>query len=216
MKVVPLEPARAELAVSNSRFIALLGRASSLEEARAFLARARAEFPDASHHVPAFLIGSGRSTTEFCSDDGEPSGTSGRPLLAVLRGSGLGDAALVVVRYFGGTLLGTGGLVKAYAEAGRLVLERARRAELIELERVELDLGYALFERLKPAALELGAAVVEEAFAERVRLVLDLPAEELGRFASLAAEASGGSAAPRSLGSRPGLRPLAGPQREAR
>ncbi|HOX31852.1 MAG TPA: YigZ family protein [Spirochaetales bacterium] len=208
MKVVPLEPARAELAVSNSRFIALLGRASSLEEARAFLARARAEFPDASHHVPAFLIGSGRSTTEFCSDDGEPSGTSGRPLLAVLRGSGLGDAALVVVRYFGGTLLGTGGLVKAYAEAGRLVLERARRAELVELERVELDLGYALYERLKASALELGAAVVEEAFAERVRLVLDLPAEALERFASLAAEASGGSASPRRLGSRPGLRPL--------
>ena len=97
----------------NSRFIATLAPVFSPEEARTFIAHIKKEFADASHNVPAYIIGGGNTVTEFCSDDGEPSGTSGKPALAVLRGSGLGDVAVVITRYFGGTLLGTGGLVKA-------------------------------------------------------------------------------------------------------
>lgn len=208
MLVVPLEPARAEITVLNSRFIASLGRVSSVEDARAFVARIGAEFPDATHNVPAFIVGGGRTTTEFCSDDGEPSGTSGRPLLAVLRGSGLGDAAIVVTRYFGGTLLGTGGLVKAYAEAGKAVLSVSKRAALVEMARLELDLPYPLLERERIIAADAGASVVEESFAESVRTVLDVPNEELGRFEARLAELSSGGVKPRRLGTRTGLRAL--------
>ena len=110
--LLPAEEVRRELTVSNSRFIATLAPVSSVNEAKAFVARIRKEFADASHNVPAYIIGGGNSITEYCSDDGEPSGTAGRPALAVLRGSGLGDVAVVVTRYFGGTLLGKGGLVQ--------------------------------------------------------------------------------------------------------
>ncbi|RPH56726.1 MAG: YigZ family protein, partial [Chloroflexi bacterium] len=103
---IPAKEIRRELLVVNSRFIATLAPVFSVEEAKSFISRIRAEFANASHNVPAFLIGGGNSFSEHCSDDGEPSGTAGRPALAVLRGSGLGDAAIVITRYFGGTLLG--------------------------------------------------------------------------------------------------------------
>ena len=115
--LVPLTEIRREQEVLKSRFIATLAPAFSIDEARAFMARMKKEFSDASHNVPVYVIGGGNTVTEYFSDDGEPSGTSGKPALAVLRGSGLGDVVLVITRYFGGTLLGTGGLVKAYTEA---------------------------------------------------------------------------------------------------
>src|SRR5215216_5950308 len=119
---VPLDEIRRELVVVNSRFIATLAPVSTIDAARAFLSRIRKEFGDASHNVPAYIIGGGNTVTEYFSDDGEPSGTAGRPALAVLRGSGLGDVVVVVTRYFGGTLLGTGGLVRAYGAAVKAVL----------------------------------------------------------------------------------------------
>jgi putative IMPACT (imprinted ancient) family translation regulator len=90
-RLIPEREARAELLVVNSRFIATIAPAFTVEEARAFIARIKAEFVDATHHVPAFIIGHGASVVAHCQDDGEPSGTAGRPALAVLRGSGLGD-----------------------------------------------------------------------------------------------------------------------------
>src|SRR5215216_7189866 len=120
--LVPLHEIRRELIVVNSRFIATLVPAFNIDEARSFLARIRHEFGDASHNVPAYIIGGGNTVTEYFSDDGEPSGTAGKPTLMVLRGSGLGDVAVVITRYFGGTLLGTGGLVRAYGAAVKAVL----------------------------------------------------------------------------------------------
>ena len=120
--LIPACEIRREYAQLNSRFIATLAPAFNNDEARAFTRRIRLEFSDATHHVSAYIIGGGNSLTEYCSDDGEPQGTAGRPALAVLRGSGLGDAALVITRYFGGSLLGTGGLVKAYTESAQLVV----------------------------------------------------------------------------------------------
>ena len=126
---VPLSEVRREHTVANSRFISTLAPVFSIDEARAFMARIRNEFSDATHNVPVYIIGGGNTVTEYFSDDGEPSGTSGKPALAVLRGSGLGDAALVITRYFGGTLLGTGGLVKAYTESAQLAVRAAGRGK---------------------------------------------------------------------------------------
>ncbi|MCE1194889.1 YigZ family protein [bacterium] len=207
---VPLGPARAEIVVVNSRFIASLDYVESARDARAFIARIRDEFPDATHNVPAFIAGGGASRLEFCSDDGEPSGTSGRPLLAVLRGSGLGDVAVVVTRYFGGTLLGTGGLVKAYSEAGRRVIALAARAELAELSAVRLEIPYQLFDAFRQGLPGFGGSVAKEDFAETVRLEAELPSDEVVRFRSWLADLSSGGAGFEVLGSRMARRPLPG------
>ncbi|HWP68222.1 MAG TPA: YigZ family protein [Rectinemataceae bacterium] len=205
---VPLGPERIEIVVVNSRFIASLDYVQNVEEARDFIAHIRGEFPDASHHVPAFIIGGGNSKTEFCSDDGEPSGTSGRPLLAVLRGSGLGDAAIVVSRYFGGTLLGTGGLVKAYSEAGRLVLEKTRRAALVEFSRLRLDLPYGLFESFRRLAVDSDAGIAEEKFEENVHMIVEVPSGSLDQFRSRLADLSSGSVEVRIVGTSMARRAL--------
>src|SRR5215475_7499736 len=130
---IPMTEIRREHVAVNSRFIATLAPVISIDEARAFISRIKKEFADASHNVPAYIIGGGNTITEFCSDDGEPAGTAGKPALAVMRGSGLGDVAVVITRYFGGTLLGTGGLVRAYTESTQLVVnavERGRRVRV--------------------------------------------------------------------------------------
>ncbi|MBN2873622.1 MAG: YigZ family protein [Spirochaetales bacterium] len=196
MLVVPYEPARAEVVVSNSRFIASLSPADSVATARGYMAAIRQEFPDATHHVPAFIIGGGNSVTEFCSDDGEPSGTSGRPLLATLKGSGLGNVVVVVTRYFGGSLLGTGGLVKAYTEAGRAVLANTRRAELVETVRARFSVPYHLFDRARIASADAGATIVSEDFAEDVSLVVDVASAAWDDFTARISELSAGAVRP--------------------
>ena len=120
--VIPAETIRAELVIHRSRFIATIGMAESVETAREFIARIRAEMPDATHHVYAFRVGFGSSVQEGLSDDGEPAGTSGKPAMAVLRGADIGDVVLVVTRYFGGIKLGTGGLVRAYSSAAKAAI----------------------------------------------------------------------------------------------
>ncbi len=208
MLIVPSGPERVEITVVNSRFIASLDYAGSVGEARAYIAGIRREFPDASHNVPAFILGGGRSSTEFCSDDGEPAGTSGRPLLTVLRGSGLGNAVIVVTRYFGGTLLGTGGLVKAYSEAGRQAIERTKRSVLVELLSYRLELPYGIFEGFRKLATECGATIAGEEFGETVRVLVDVPSEERGRFEARLADLGSGAVAAKPEASRTGRRPL--------
>jgi len=101
--MIPARKTRAEITVVNSRFIATVAPVFTVDAARVFITRIKREFSDATHNVPAYLIGHGAVVVAHCSDDREPSGTAGRPALAVLRGSGLGDVAVVVTRYFGGT-----------------------------------------------------------------------------------------------------------------
>lgn len=147
--LIPAEINRTETAVSNSRFLSTAGHVQSVEEARQFIASIKDEMPDASHHVYAFRIGYGNSVTEGVSDDGEPSGTSGPPVLAVLRGTQIGDVIVVVSRYFGGTKLGTGGLVRAYSEAARTVLASLKTTLNIKKQIIGLECSYALYERIR-------------------------------------------------------------------
>ncbi len=113
---VLLQGGTGEIEEKKSRFIATLRPVSTEEEAAAFIAEMKKQYWDARHNCSAFVIGSGAELTR-CSDDGEPAGTAGRPMLEVLLGSGVRNAAVVVTRYFGGTLLGTGGLIRAYTAA---------------------------------------------------------------------------------------------------
>ncbi len=192
-RLIPASPARVELRVSNSRFIATAAPAFSVEEARAFVARIRAEFADATHNVPAYLIGHGQTTVAHCHDDGEPSGTAGRPMLAVLQGSGLGDVVVVVTRYFGGTKLGTGGLVRAYGDAVKEVLAALPRAEKVATVSVMAEIPYALLERARQLVEAHGGLMLEEEFAAEVTLAIRFRAEQLEAFANALRELSHGA-----------------------
>jgi uncharacterized YigZ family protein len=179
---IPLNEIRRDHVVINSRFIATLAPVFSTDEARAFIARVKNEFSDATHNVPAYIIGGGNTVTEYFSDDGEPSGTSGRPALAVLRGSGLGDVAVVITRYFGGTLLGTGGLVKAYTESVQMVVNAVGRGRRVPVHVVMAAIPYNLLERLRLLVTRSGGQVLGEDFAADITMTMRFPVEYFEGF----------------------------------
>lgn len=179
---VPISEIRREQRVVNSRFIATLAPAFNIDEARSFMARIKHEFADASHNVPVYIIGGGNTVTEYFSDDGEPVGTSGKPALAVLRGSGLGDAALVITRYFGGTLLGTGGLVKAYTESAQLVVKAVGRGQRVTVHVVMLAIPYNLLERVRLLTARHRGEILGEDFTADVTMTMQVPLSEFDAF----------------------------------
>ncbi len=153
--LVPADTSASEidLEIKRSHFLGLAARTTSEAQAREFIASRRALYPDARHHCSAFIIANpGATPTERSNDDGEPSGTAGKPMLEVVRGSQIFDVTVVVSRYFGGTLLGTGGLVRAYSQATTQALEQLSlcrrsqqylwqlRAPVAEAGRIEAEL----------------------------------------------------------------------------
>ena len=132
-----------ELVEKKSRFIARIRSVKSEEEALAFVEETRKKYWDARHNCYAYIIkGEGATPTARCSDDGEPSGTAGKPILEVISGSGIHNIVVVVTRYFGGTLLGTGGLVRAYTDATRAGIENSDIVEKIPGRRVDIAMDY--------------------------------------------------------------------------
>jgi uncharacterized YigZ family protein len=192
---IPAHETRTEIQVLNSRFIATAAPVFTVEDARAFIARIKSEFADATHNVPAYLVGYGASVIAHCHDDGEPSGTAGRPALAVLQGSGLGDVVVVVTRYFGGTKLGTGGLVRAYGDAVRAVLEVLPRAEKVPTHTVTVAAPYPFFERIRLAVGAHHGQILNEAFAVDVTLTARFPIEQFPAFQAALQEMSNGALA---------------------
>jgi uncharacterized YigZ family protein len=178
--------------VVNSRFIATLEPVPTIEAARAFLSRIRQEYADATHNVLAYIIGGGNTVTDFCSDDGEPAGTAGKPALAVLRGSGLGDVAVVVTRYFGGTLLGTGGLVKAYTESTQMVVNAVQRGKRVPVYDALLVIPYNLLERVRLMAARHQGEVLAEDYAGDITLTLRFPVDRMDAFQNDLQELSAG------------------------
>jgi uncharacterized YigZ family protein len=189
---VPLHEIRREQVVVNSRFIATLAPVFSIDEARVFIARLKKEFSDASHNVPAYIIGGGNTVTEYFSDDGEPSGTAGKPVLAVLRGSGLGDVAVVITRYFGGTLLGTGGLVKAYTESTQMVVNAVGRGRRVPVHVAMAAIPYNLLERVRLLVARQGGEILGEDFAADITMTLQIPVDSFDAFQNSLRELSAG------------------------
>jgi uncharacterized YigZ family protein len=181
---IPAAQTRVELKVSNSRFIATAAHAPTVDDAKAFIALMRTEFADATHNVFAYVVGFGATTTLGASDDGEPGGTAGHPALAVLQGSGLGDVAVVVTRYFGGTLLGTGGLVRAYGDAVRAVLAQLPRTWRIKRRTVLVSLPYAQYDPIKRLVAHHNGAVEQEEFGVDVTMTLLFAVDDLPPFAA--------------------------------
>lgn len=189
---VPADKARAEIVVQKSRFIASATAVFSVDEARAFLNSIRAEFPNATHHVSAFIIGHGDSMIAHCSDAGEPSGTAGRPVLMVLQRSGLGDVAVVVTRYFGGVKLGTGGLARAYSDATKAVLAVLPRAHKCQVYTAIVVLPYALFERVRLIVPKYHGKILEEVFTSDVKITVRFRVEDFDSFRKALREVSYG------------------------
>lgn len=195
-RLIPLEPVQTEILVVNSLFIADLAFAASVEQARAHLARVRENHPNASHNVPAFVIGHGNSIITHCSDDGEPSGTAGRPALAVLQGSGLGNVSVVVTRYFGGTKLGTGGLVRAYGDAVREVLKGVKLATLLPTTTLMFVLPYRLYDQVLRLLEAHHGQVLDTEFLEEITVTVRFKDEEMESFSSQLGNLSAGQVLP--------------------
>ena len=170
-------PARGELEEKRSRFLCLLERVATEDEAaaRAVVERLRRTHWDARHHCSALVVGPPPIPLERSSDDGEPSGTAGAPMLEVLRGAGLGDVVAVVVRWFGGTLLGAGGLVRAYGDAVRLALDEAVVVERRRLTLVTVTVEHSEAGRLENDLRARGVRVQDTTYGERVVLTLAVP-----------------------------------------
>ena len=165
--------AEAEIEVRRSRFITRLARVDDEDAARAVIASVRAAYPDARHHCLAFIVDvPDAQPVERSSDDGEPAGTAGMPMLEVLRGAGVSNVVAVVTRYFGGVLLGTGGLVRAYSDAVASSLEPAPRVRPVVRQLVGLQVPAADAGRVQGALMNRGVDVMDADWGASVLLTL--------------------------------------------
>lgn len=171
-------PARSEIEIKRSRFIASCARTDCEEAAREFIAQIRREFPDARHHCTAFIIHQDTGPdTARSSDDGEPAGTAGNPMLKVLTESNLTNVTCVVTRYFGGTKLGTGGLVRAYSGAVQQVLEDAQTVRLVTQPSYQLQLPISEAGKVEAKLTQSGYQILARDFAQDATLRFSAPLE---------------------------------------
>ena len=184
---VPAGPVDRELLINKSRFISWLRPVASREQAMAVIDEARARYPDASHHCYAYLLGNPASAQAAMNDDGEPSGTAGKPIFNVIQHKGMSDVLVVVSRYFGGVKLGAGGLVRAYAAAAEAVLAEVERVESVPQVTCRLEMGFPLEQRLRHWAEQNSAEVLDVHYSQSVAMTLRCPTQSLDDLESLCA-----------------------------
>lgn len=197
-------PHEGELEIKRSRFLTFLRPVTSEEEAREAVAAVRSAHPLARHHCTAFLIaerGPGGPGVARSNDDGEPSGTAGAPMLEALRSREVADVLAVVVRYFGGVLLGAGGLTRAYRAAVANPLAAAPLVRRTERHLVGVSLDYARANTLDTEAVRRGWSV-EHTYGAAVDVVLGLPQADLAEASARLAALTAGDAEPVNLGTR--------------
>jgi uncharacterized YigZ family protein len=190
---IPAGRHRVEQTVRRSRFITTLAPAQTAEAAHAFIDAIRLEFPDATHNCWAFAAGPpGATAAVGMSDDGEPHGTAGRPMLEALLHSGIGEVAAVVTRYYGGVKLGKGGLQRAYSGGVKHALESLPRGERVDRVSRVVTIEYAALDAVRRAASELDVAIRAEHFTDDVRLDVAIPAASVEDFSDTVAELTAG------------------------
>ncbi len=165
----PINSVQKELVVKKSRFISIATKINTLEELKILINNTRKEHPNANHVVHAAVIGN-QGTIYSYSDDKEPKNTAGRPAFEVLKGSNLTNIAVLVIRYFGGTLLGTGGLVKAYGDSTKLALSEIESEELIKKSSFILKTSYDRYEKLKLILNDYNCTITDEIFETSVTI----------------------------------------------
>jgi len=192
---VPAATHRVEQEINRSRFITTIARASTTDVAVAFIRAVGEEFRDATHNCWAYLVGPPGDTSRIgTSDDGEPHGTAGRPMLNALMHAGVGDVAVVVTRYYGGTKLGTGGLVRAYGGGVQQALATLPLTERIEYVFLTVVIDYSRVSVLQQLCGDFEAEVLAQEFAVNVRVDVRLPGEHADRFRAAVLDATRGQA----------------------
>lgn len=164
-----------EYSEKHSRFLGFIAPCKSEAQAAQIIALKRKKYWDARHAVYAYVLSDG--TARF-SDDGEPHGTAGKPVLDILKSSGITDAVIVVVRYFGGILLGTGGLVRAYSSAATLAVENCERVRIVEADKFSLSLNYGDYDKLTFLLKEVSAQILSTDFADSVKVVFAVKSDK--------------------------------------
>ena len=185
-----LEPAEDEFVEKKSRFIAYTSPVHTVEEANAFIAGIRQRHRDATHNVPAFVL---RSGVQRSSDDGEPGGTAGMPVLDVLLKSGVQDVCVVVTRYFGGILLGAGGLVRAYSHGASLAVAAGGLQVMRLCDIVRLSCSYGQYGWVAQLIAEQGGVLDDTIFTDTVELAFHLPLEQTDPLQAALTEKSAGA-----------------------
>ncbi|MBN2440627.1 MAG: YigZ family protein [Spirochaetales bacterium] len=179
---IPADEAKSTIVVKNSKFTGRAGFTPSVEKAKEFLQKVKQEESGYSHAVYAYCIGSGNTVTYGMSDGGEPSGTAGRPVLEVVKGSSIGDITLVVIRYFGGTKLGTGGLVRAYTQSAQKTLEGLKTIRKIAKLCFEVTFAYEHYRAVEIALPLYEAHITEKNFTTDVCCKVILPEKHYSDF----------------------------------
>ncbi|WP_417214546.1 IMPACT family protein [Alcanivorax sp.] len=169
---VPASPIDREIIINKSRFITWLRPVGNREQAMAAVNEARQQYPDASHHCYAYLLGNPASAQAAMNDDGEPSGTAGKPIFNVIQHKGMSDVLVVVIRYFGGVKLGAGGLVRAYAAAAEAVLSAVERVEHAPQVTLRLAVPFALEQRIRLWIEQHSAQVAEVTYGQQVHIAV--------------------------------------------
>ncbi|MDA3627431.1 YigZ family protein [Saccharopolyspora oryzae] len=187
------QPGEHELEVKKSRFLCALARVTDEAEAREFIQQRRKLHHDARHHCSAFVLGD-LGEVQKSSDDGEPAGTAGVPMLEVLRHNEITNAVAVVTRYFGGVLLGAGGLVRAYGGAVSAALDHVGLLERRPVRTVTTSVDYLIAGKLDNDLRSAGYQVVDTEYQDVVRFHINVPVSEVDAFRTWLAEATGGTA----------------------
>jgi uncharacterized YigZ family protein len=178
----PAQPHQVELEIKRSKFLTFVASATCREEADNFIKSLRTQHPQANHVCWAYIAGSPNTTIRSMSDDGEPSGTAGMPMLKILEYSGYGDIVVAVVRYFGGTKLGTGGLQRAYSEAVSLVLTDLPMKRKVERTRLRLTYDYTHDGSISRLLVRYDIEDIDSNYAQQVTLGLAIASSELNTF----------------------------------
>lgn len=180
---IPAERLRFTLEVKRSRFITTLIAIREPAQMSELLDQLKQEFPDASHHCWAYLIGPPKSSALVgMSDDGEPKGTAGRPMLNVLMHAPIGSVAVVVTRYFGGTKLGTGGLMRAYSDCVKAALDQVKTTEFVDYTDLKIQTSYAQLDQIVRQVEQLGGQIIDSQYGEQVDLQINVPVDQLDAF----------------------------------
>ncbi|MCY3799534.1 MAG: YigZ family protein [Chloroflexi bacterium] len=197
--LIPAETVTTEIVIRKSRFLTTIQLAPTVAEARHRLAELRSRLPAANHHVYAFRVGFGNSVTEGMSDDGEPTGTAGPPTLAVLRGSGIGDILLVTARFFDGTKLGAGGLVRAYTESAQEALRKLKTERKVDRKTVGLEMPYSLYNIVRRMIDAHNGMIEDEEFGAEILVIARFVTNDLNCFAIELRERTAGAVLPVDL-----------------
>lgn len=197
---IPARIRRVEETIERSKFLTAIAHAPDADAAHAFVHRIREEFPDATHHCWAFVAGPPGSTRAIgMSDDGEPHGTAGRPMLTTLLHSGVGEIVAVCTRWYGGTKLGTGGLSRAYSGGVKLALEGLEVEQRVVRAHLDVAFGYAAVDGVQRLVDEFDGIVKKEAYGAEVRYEILLPEIRLAAFQRRLADLTQGEAELRRL-----------------